>query len=53
MKTCMWNHIFIYCTRTYICDMYIHLHLPQGNINVYIQLEISDKVGLPSINTKT
>lgn len=52
MKTCTWNHIFIYSTRTYICGMYMHVHLPQRNLNVFIQLEISDKVGLPSTKHK-
>lgn len=52
MKTCRWNHIFIYSTHTYICDMYMHVHRPQRNLNVFIQIDISDKVGLPSTKHK-
>lgn len=45
MKTGTWNHILIYSTCTYICDMYMHahVHLPQRNLCFYF-----DKVGLPS-----
>lgn len=30
----------------------MHVHLPQRNLCVFIQLELSDKVGLPSTKHK-
>lgn len=54
MKTGTWNHVLIYSTCTYICDMYmhVHVHLPLRNLCFY-SMRFLTKWACLLLNTET